>query len=319
MAAFSGSTMGTTYSVKCQLPVAVSQDVAQKAVQTALSRVEHLMSTYRPDSEVSRFNSANAGQVVAISEETLSVLELAQTTHDRTQGAFDITVRPLVRAYGFGAGAHPAPPDEQELSRLLTIVGMQHLNWNNQEHTLVKLREGVEIDLSGIAKGYAVDLSAKALEELKVRSYMVEVGGEVRVLGSKPEQKPWRIAIEEPRATGRSIWGVLEFAPLGSALATSGDYRIFREVGGRVLSHTIDPKSGRPTPRRTASVSVVRPSAAEADALATGLSVLDPEASILLADQHAWAVLILVHQPGGHFSMLKSRAFGRLSFERHNQ
>src|SRR5690606_1185443 len=151
---------------------------------------------------------------------------------------------------------------------------------------------------------------------LGIESYMVEVGGEIRVRGEKKQNAPWVLAIEEPVAHERKLHATLRLAKSGAALATSGDYRNFRSVDGQVVSHTFDPRSGSPVPRRTASVSIIRPTAAEADGLATALSVLEPERAISLANKKGWPVYMLLHRQGGGFDAKMSEAFKHISWQK---
>lgn len=313
---FGGQTMGTTYTVKYVPPHRGILGMPEAVTESALVAVNESMSTYDPNSEISKFNAVLPDQRVPLSPEFLEVLVLSQRIHDQSNGAFDITVGPLVNLYGFGAAAQDEPPSERQLKSVSERVGMKWLELDVEARTLEKLREGVELDMGAIAKGYGVDQVARALEKLQITQYMVEVGGEIRIRGKKKDGAPWRLAIESPTRGERRIHATLSLPESGAALATSGDYRNFREIDGKVVSHTFDPRTSRPTPRRTASVSVVRPTAAEADGLATALSVLTPDEAIDLANQHGWAALLLVHSDsGGDFSEKKSRAFEEIDFE----
>ncbi len=312
LATFQGEIFGTIYRVKARLFQGVTSELAQKEVLQALKRVDRLMSTYKEDSELSQLNQADAGTFHPVSPELFSVLELAREVHTQTHGAFDVTVGPLVRAWGFGAEAAHQPPDQARLDRLLSRVGTRHLRLAQKDQSVKKEIPGLEIDLSAIAKGYGVDQAARALENLSVTSYLVEVGGEIRVLGQKAPGTPWKLGIEKPQPDERTVFDTISMTQ--GALATSGDYRSFREVDGHLISHTIDPRTGRPVPRRTASVSVVRPTAAEADALATGLTVLRPPEALALAEDHDWAVLLLLHKEAGRgFEPRTSTAWVKLN------
>jgi thiamine biosynthesis lipoprotein len=311
--------MGTSYSVKCEIGDEELLRRAELAVSRALLEVDKSMSTYREDSEVSVFNRLEAGKKQTVSPELMAVLELSQSLFEVSDGALDITVGPLVRAWGFGARAETEAPSGAELARLRKVTGFTLLTLEPPS-SISKRSSGVEIDLSSVAKGYGVDQAARALEALGVRNYLVEVGGEIRFLGEKPvgegKTAPWTLAIEEPSPEGRRVHGSFEAPRRGGALATSGDYRNFLEREGEVVSHLLDPRAGRPVPRRTASVSVLRPSAAEADGLATALSVLEPDEAIALADREGWAVYLLEHQPDARLRGRSSKAFLDLSFER---
>lgn len=313
---FGGQTMGTNYTVKYVTARPVTVAMAEHAVQAALSEVDASMSTYKEDSELSVFNRLPPHQEMPLSAGLGEVIALARRVHDQTDGAFDITVHPLVLAYGFGSSPPAELPDADTLARLEKAVGMEGLQFAPSSNRARKSKAGVSLDLGGIAKGYGVDQAAKSLERLGIDDYMVEVGGEIRVRGKKGQGQGWRLAIEEPRAESRELHGILVLPTKGAALATSGDYRNFRKMGDQVFSHTFDPRTKKPTPRRTASVSVVRESAAEADALATALSVLSPDEAIALANQHGWAVYLLIHQVGDRYEARQSEAFAALNFER---
>jgi thiamine biosynthesis lipoprotein len=222
-----------------------------------------------------------------------------------------------VRVYGFGPDEERPLPPAEELETIAQNVGLDHIRFDEKGQTVQKLREGVELDFSGVAKGYGVDAAARALEKLKIENYMVEIGGEIRVRGEKKPSTPWVLAIEAPVADERRIHARLKFPPSGAALATSGDYRNFRNVGGKLVSHTFDPKTKQPVPRRTASASVVRPTAAEADALATAMTVLEPQRALHIANERGFAVYLLIHQEGGGFEALISNEFEKLDFDRH--
>lgn len=312
LASFAGETMGTTFTVRVRLGAGVRLEQASESVRTALDAVNRSMSTYDAESELSRLNRAPEGVRVGISHDLWNVLSLAEWVHGQTRGAFDVTVGPLVAAWGFGAAAASDPPDTSELEGLLKRVGMTHVELDEAERSALKRVPGVTIDLGAIAKGYGVDRAAEGLERLGIEHYMVEVGGEIRTRGRPEPDRRWVLGIEEPSPGARSVYGRLRIDT--AALATSGDYRNFREIGDRRISHTLDPRTGRPVARRTASVSVVSRTAAEADALATALGVLPPDESLALAEERGWAVLLLLHDEKG-FTPKMSSNFARLDFE----
>lgn len=273
-----GNTMGTTWLVKV---VAPSQQalapITQSAVQDILSGVDDAMSTWKPQSEISRFNRHASEELFPLSAPTLEVLTIAQEVARQSQGAFDITVDPLVELWGFNTAAKDdgswRAPTPEAIEQTRGKVGYQHLHIEaaGARKTVPQL----EVDLSAIAKGYAVDLVARWLEQQGIQRYMVEVGGEVRVLGQNANQMPWRIGIEQPQSNGDGLYAVVELTR--GALATSGTYRNFVESEGRHLSHMIDPRTGQPVEHPGVSVSVQHDSCALADAWATALLVLGPQ------------------------------------------
>jgi thiamine biosynthesis lipoprotein len=285
---------------------AARRDAARRAAAAALAEVDDLMTTYR-DSEVTRFNAWRDTAPFAVSTPTAEVARLALRLAAQTGGALDVTVAPLVSALGFGPAAPGPLPADETLARLLAATGWEHLAVDPADR-LVKARPDLEIDLSAVAKGYAVDRAGEALEALGLGDYMVEVGGEVRARGRNPSGEPWRIGIERPDAVQRVVQRVLPLRDL--ALATSGDYRNYREVDGRRVSHIVDPRSGRSIGHRVASATVVHPDCATADGLATAMMVLGEE-GMALADRNGWAVLLLVREGDG-FREVASAAFRRL-------
>lgn len=313
---FSGETMGTTYTVRFVPPRNGITEMAQVLVEGALLDVNQSMSTYDPKSEISTVNNTSLTTPLPVSAAFADVMKVAVDVHEVADGSFDVTVGPLVRAYGFGPDREQDLPPPERLAQLEKSVGLENILFDQKARTIQKLREGVELDFSGVAKGYGVDRAALELEKLGVESYMVEVGGEIRVRGEKAPGTAWLLAIEEPVSGERRIHGTLELPASGGALATSGDYRNIRNIDGKVVSHTFDPKSKKPVQRRTASASVVRPTATEADALATAMNVLEPERALLIANEKGFAVYLLVHREGGGFERKASREFEKLDFER---
>jgi thiamine biosynthesis lipoprotein len=210
----------------------------------------------------------------------------------QTAGAFDVTVAPLVEAWGFGRGRPDGPaPTPAELAGLLRHVGSDRFELRDADRAFRRLDAAVRIDLAGIVPGYAVDRISEALAGLGLGDHVVELGGEVRCRGRGPGGRAWRVAIERPDASTREAQVVVELRDLG--ISTSGDYRDFRVVNGRRLSHTIDPRTGRPVEHALASVSVVHPSVMMADAYATALMVLGPEQGLELARRMALAALFV--------------------------
>jgi thiamine biosynthesis lipoprotein len=305
--------MGTNYSVKLAVADLPAEERAaiRRIIEARLGRVDRLMSTYRPDSELSRFNRHGANEPFPVAPETLAVFRIAHEVSDLSGGAFDVTVGPLVAAWGFGAADPiPAPPPDAELERLRARVGFERIQIDADAGTLAKTVAGAVCDLSAIAKGYAVDQVAAALEEKGYGDFLVEIGGEVRARGQRLDGAFWRVAIERPDSAPR---GAFEVIPLRDvALATSGDYRNYYEVAGRRISHTIDPRSGRPVEHALASVSVLHADAIHADALATALNVLGPEAGYALAESEGLAAYFIVRRADGSLASRETPAFERL-------
>ena len=307
---FTGRTMGTTYSVKIS---EVEFTDAQRGwinreIASQLDRVNELMSTYDPTSELSRLNRHASLLPFKLSAETFEVIRIAQQISEMSGGAFDITVGPLVSAWGFGATDRPPEsPSEVELASILERVGYRHLSLNPGESSISKLHPGTECDLSAIAKGYGVDRVAEALLAEGYENFLVEVGGELRANGSKPDSVPWKVGIERPDSEIRATERVIALRQM--SLATSGDYRNYYEIDGVRISHTFDPRRNEPIRHSLASASVLHPRAVWADALATTINVLGPDAGFAWAEQHEIAALLIVRKEDGEFHSLETTAF----------
>ncbi len=278
-----GPTMGTRYNVRVDDAHAPAAEATIAALITAtLDRIDRKMSTFRSDSEISELNQAPANQPVRLSMETVGVLSAAIDLAADTGGAFDVTAGPLVNAWGFGpSGDANGPPSERELADALRHVGSDKITLDTVAGTATKLDADVYIDLSGIAKGYAVDAVDAALAAAGWERTMVDVGGEVRTRGLTAFGRRWRVAIEQP--DGGVPASPLLVSLVDGALATSGNYRNAYFRGDTLVGHTIDPRTGRPIEHNGVSVSVMAADCMTADALATALMVMGPEEGL------AWA------------------------------
>lgn len=293
-----GQTMGTTYHITWVQPTKpVEKLTLQAAVDTRLEQVNDSMSTWRKDALISQFNRHNFDTPMRIDDDFVRVLEEAIRLAHLTDGALDVTVGPLVNLWGFGPdGRVTSAPSPLEIAEAKARVGVEHLQLNGE--FLSKDRSDLYLDLSSIAKGYGVDVVAEVLEQRGIHNYLVEVGGELRLSGHKPDQKPWRIAIEQPDEDGREVFKVIESGEL--AVATSGDYRNFFEENGRRFSHLIDPRSGEPVNTRLASATVLAPSCMTADGLATAFIVMGTEQALALAEQESLPAMFIEKSPEGY-------------------
>ncbi|MCD4751302.1 MAG: FAD:protein FMN transferase [Thermoanaerobaculales bacterium] len=309
---FSGRTMGTAYNVKVVAPDL--DDSAKLAIHTAIREavdgVDDTMSTFKPQSELSRFNSSGTEEF-PVSENLVRVVTEALEVAELSEGALDVTVGPLVDAWGFGPDGWTVVPDDVTLDALREAVGWRKLVLDREALSLRKTTEGLRIDLSAIAKGFAVDRVFSGVVELGYPDLMVEIGGEVRTAGLNEGGGPWRIGIERPDEEGRVAGFAIELS--GISLATSGDYRNFRDVDGHRISHTIDPRTGRPIEHRLASVSVVASTCMEADAWATALNVLGPIEGFSVAEREGIRAFFLVRTSSGFDEKATSEFPVRLS------
>jgi thiamine biosynthesis lipoprotein len=305
----SGDTMGTSWSVKLagrpDLPLAM----IEAAIRSALDGVIAEMSGWYPGSDHVRFNTAAAGTWHELPDGFRIVMEAAFRIAELSDGAFDPTLGAVVDLWGFGpSDASRALPDRQTLDGARAVAGWRQARLDGKR---LLQPGGLALDLSGIAKGYAVDLVAAALKQLGLSSFLVEIGGELRGEGVKPDLSPWWVALERPPGASTDVGETL-VALHGLSVATSGDYRRVRHVRGRRLSHTVDPATGSPVDNAIASVSVIHESCMEADAWATALTVLGPVEGMALARRHDIPAHLLV-RAGGVFTELCTPALERLA------
>ncbi len=300
---FNGPTMGTRYTVRVVTPP-IGEDGRESirlAIEKELELVNRLVSTWDPTSEISRFNSHQSTEPFAVSPETIGLLRIARRVAEVSNGAFDITVGPLVDAWGFGpAGLPERTPSAETLAELRARVGPDRLVVDAGGGSVAKVRPDVACDLSALAPGWAADRIAAALEALGHHDFIVDIGGEVVARGRRVDGTRWRVAVESP---GRERDHVLVLALEDVAVATSGDYRnVYTDEAGRRRSHLIDPRTGEPVAHELASVTVVHPEGVWADALATAMLVMGPEPAWMLATRERLAVRLVARVEGGTYS-----------------
>lgn len=290
----SGQTMGTTWSVKMVgMPAGANLPQLQQDLKLLLESINRQMSTYQSDSEISQFNQSDAGWV-EVSPDLVAVTEMALSLAAKTEGAYDPTVGPLVNLWGFGPAAMSLTvPEANRITELMSEVGYQRLQVERDSGRIYQPGNSY-LDLSSIAKGFAVDKMAAYLTLRGQQNFLVEIGGELRASGAKPDNQPWRIAIEQPMAGIRDVATIVDLENI--AVATSGDYRNFFEDQGRQWTHIIDPRTGYPVTHQTGSVTVLHDTCAWADAWATAFMVLGPNEGLKIAEQQQLAVLFLVRE-----------------------
>ena len=295
----SGQTMGTTYSVKV-VSNEIDSGILKIDIDERLGQLNQVFSTYIHDSELSLINRGNGD--IQVSSELMKVLSLSGEIHHLSGGAFDPTVGPLVNLWGFGpSGPRNGVPSDEEIGQAMAFTGFTRLVL--QEMTITKPKDLV-IDLSAIAKGYAVDVVSDYLEAMGERRYLVEIGGEVRANGWNDRHVPWVIGIEAPDMQVRSLQRTLPIRNMG--MATSGDYRNFFEYEGRVYSHTLNPKTGWPVTHNLASVTVLHPRTGYADGLATAFSVMGEAATMALAEANKLLVLAIIRDQGAYKEVMST-------------
>jgi thiamine biosynthesis lipoprotein len=292
--------MGTTWSAKFVLPPSVALDAVRRAVEGVLARVIAEMSTWVADSDISQFNNAEPGTWRALPSGLHEVLRYALSVAAATGGCYDPTVGALVDLWGFGPpGPRDDLPGENEIAAALARGGYRRLSLEADGR--VRQPGGMKLDLSSVAKGYAVDRVAAAIAALGVTDHLVEIGGELTGRGAKPDGAPWWVAFEEPAAVDNPAGMPAEtiVALHGLSIATSGDIQRAFERDGRRYSHTIDPRTGWPVPDRLAAVTVLHRSCMQADALATALTVMGPEAGLAYASANELAARFVVRVSRG--------------------
>nr|WP_235154324.1 FAD:protein FMN transferase [Pseudomonas nitroreducens] len=302
---FGGPTMGSSYTVQF-VPTGKSPDSAKlKAeVDAILASLEEQFSTYRDDSEVSRFNALPAGACMALPADMLTLWRYGEQLSLQSGGAFDLSVEPLMNLWGFGPQSRSEKvPDAAALERERARVGHQHLRLDGDQ--LCKDVDA-QLDFDSIVAGYAVDQVSARLADLGLTDYLVEITGELKAVGHKPDGTPWRIALEVPsgereRQVERSV------ALDGIGLSTSGDYRNYFEEGGQRYSHTFDPRTGAPVRHALAAVTVAEGQALRADGLSTLLMVLGPEEGYTFAERNGLAAFFIVRQGEGFVTRATTR------------
>jgi thiamine biosynthesis lipoprotein len=300
MGTYQGSTMGTTFTVKWIPPKdreTIHPDDVKSGIDSVLMSVNRSMSTWIEDSELSLFNRSEGLDWTPVSHSLVHVFQAARHVSEISDGAFDVTISPLVNQWGFGPDHRPQQiPSAALLDSLRPLVNYRLIGIQRDPPALKKERAGVTADVSGVAKGYGVDRVAWYLRRQGMDRYFVEIGGEVRTSGTNADDVAWRIGIVTPDSP-RHIETVVGLS--GTAVATSGDYQNYFEENGVRYSHTLDPRTGFPIKHRLASVTVVHDSCTLADAMATALNVLGPESGFQVAKENQLAVLFITRTDEG--------------------
>ncbi len=311
---FSGYTMGTTYRIQIvDMPTELSErDVANQVSELLAQLDTNIFSTFAINSELSRFNRHGVNIPFIASAQMIEVMQMAQEIADQTGGAFDITVGPLVNLWGFGPTPGPADsiPDQQQIDSILDSVGYQFLEIDTSLSEIRKTRD-VIVDLSAIAKGYAVDRLANYFDNAGVENYFLEIGGELKIKGFKPGNVSWIPAIEAPVDSATRIYEIFFSRGEQIAVAGSGDYRNYFELDGVRYSHEIDPRTGKPVSHNLAATYVIDESAAMADAWATAYMILGLDAARELSERNNHGVYFIYKNSDAEFDEYVSAEFAR--------
>jgi len=300
-----GLAQGTTYTLQWWSLERIDQSAFAQAVTAELERIDALLSNYRPDSALERFNATSSAEPQALPAELVSLLTLAAEVHRASAGCFDPTVRPLVRLWGFDGDA-PRVPADAEIAAVLPRVGFDKLEFVDPEHVR-KLREDVEIDMASIGQGYTVARLSAIAEQFHLKDYLVEIGGELAGRGSRPDGRGWRVGIESPDK-GAPVKALTLPGDRLTAVITSGSYRHFFTDHGHAYGHILDPRTGRSVEHALVSVTVTGEAAARTAAWGTALLCLGPDAAAATAEREHIAAIMIV-RAGDGFEIRESPAF----------
>jgi thiamine biosynthesis lipoprotein len=301
-ALLSGGTMGSAWTVKIAGPLPLPEMVLRDGIQARFEAVDQALSTWRPDSALSRFNADDRGQWVAVDPELAEVMGYALLLAEQSRGAYDLTIAPLVNLWGFGPD--PAKHDAPEAGQI--AAALERVGWRKLQVDVAGTRArkdpGVRVDLSSLGKGRGVDRVAEYLDANGVTDYLIDLSGKLRARGRNSSGSPWRVAVERPGADVETAAPTMEPAVVelhDASIATAGDYRRFFESGGRHYSHILDPRTGEPVAHGTVSSTVLAADCMRADALATMLMVMSPADALDLADEQGLRALLIGQEPIG--------------------
>ncbi|MGJ0486824.1 MAG: FAD:protein FMN transferase [Methylomicrobium sp.] len=287
-----GFAQGTSYHISYWSASAVDNQAVRKAVDSEFATIDKLLSNYRPDSVIETFNRNPTTASQEVGPEIVQLVRIAETVHKASEGCYDLTIKPLFTLWGFQSET-PAVPDDKAIADTLKNIGMTQLTIVDDTH-LSKKQVALQADLSSIAQGYSVESLSRVLEKHGIGDYMVEIGGELKTRGQKPDQTPWRIALEKPLPGEHKLHKVLAMpknAPL--AIMTSGTYRHYFDANGRRFSHILDARTGSPVTHDLVSVTVAHPDPAIADAWSTALLCLGQDQGLKTANAEHLAALFI--------------------------
>ncbi len=309
-----GSALGTTYSIKIvDIPKGINSDQLHQQIKSVITGVDDAMSVHNPTSEIAQFNRSTKLDWFKPTPNLFLVINESLAISKLSQGAFDVTIGNLIEIWGFGKTLPPDKiPETAEIDKARQTAGYTKLQISSKDSSIRKTDPGLTINLSAIAKGFAVDSVAGFLEQKGIQRFLVEIGGEIRTKGYKQNDKPWMVAIERPETDKRSIYKIIRLS--GLSMATSGDYRNFYEIEGKRYAHTINPHTGKPVENNIASVSVLHESCMTADAMATALMSLGYEKGARFAEERGLSVLWILRTKNGVVEKL-SEQFDRTLFQ----
>lgn len=295
-----GKTMGTFWRVSLAGIDPGREAALREKIQAQLDADDQLLSTWKNDSALMQFNRSTRTDPWPVSEAMSDIVTQALRIGDKTHGALDVTVGPLVNLWGFGPDKQPVTmPSEADIARAKTRVGLKHLSVHQTASGPYLQKDIPElfVDLSTVGEGYAADHLARLMEQEGVSRYLVSVGGALVSRGTNPEGRAWRVAIQQPTDRENAVAAIVDIN--GHGISTAGSYRNYYQLDGKRLSHVIDPASGYPIQHTLVSATVIAPTSLEADGWDTGLMVLGPEKAKALALEQKLAVYLIVKEPKG--------------------
>lgn len=302
--------MGTLVQIRT-----VNESMTEKELNSAIDKafevmeeIDRLMSNYKEDSEVSRVNRLKGNERMRLAPQTFDVIQRSKEFGKLTSGAFDITVEPLLELWGFYSGGVARLPDDDEIKKALGLVGYDKIVLDKEKETIGFTKEGVRIDLGGIAKGYAVDKVIGVLGGFGIKRALVEAGGDIFVRGSGTNFSGWQIGVQHPRKEGEYLT-ILELED--KAVSTSGDYERYFIINNKRYSHIIDPRTGLPKSNVPASVTVIARDSTTADAIATAIFVIGPENGIKLIESMTGVEGMIVSEKNDSLIIDKSHGFDK--------
>lgn len=304
-----GKTMGTFWRVSVAGIDKTRADDLRQKVQTQLDHDDQLLSTWKNDSALMRFNHANSTAPWPVDNAMADIVTEALRIGQKTQGEMDITVGPLVNLWGFGPDKQPIKtPTAQQITAAKARTGLSHLTVINRadQAYLQKDLADLFVDLSTVGEGYAADHLARLMAQEGISRYLVSVGGALVSRGMNGNAQPWRIAIQKPTDRENAVQAIVDIN--GHGISTSGSYRNYYALDGQRISHVIDPQTGRPISHKLVSVTVIAPTALEADGWDTGLMVLGPERAKQVVQENKLAVYMIMKEGEG-FSTWMSPQF----------
>ena len=292
-----GFAQGTTYHLTFELPADSTADVTtiEKAVNDEFARMDKALSNYRDDSVIEAFNATQTTDVLAAEAELVALVEEARKVHRASNGCYDLTIKPLFDLWGFKKDEF-SPPSDADLAQTLAIIGLDNLETVDATH-LRKQIPSLRIDVSSIGQGYAVSRIVKILEQINVKNYLVEIGGELKISGKKPNGEPWKIALEKPLPNERKMHKIVSFdTGVPMSLMASGTYRHYFDSNGKRYSHILDARTGKPVEHNTVSVAILHQDPTIADAWSTALLCLGSKEGLQVANDNNLAVLFIDQQ-----------------------